>query len=310
MTAPPKTRRRWLQFSLRSVLILTAVLAVVLAWGNRVVTRYNARQRIEELPAKVEIEAGPAWIARWFGTGVGKYFDQVTVIDLTGCDDSSAPIDIDGRLLPNIGRQAALRKLNLGRMAQVDDRYLAAIAGLGQLEELILDETNVTDDGLRHLSNLRQLRKLSLYAAHRVSDPGLAHLAALNHLEVLDLSETQAADACGETLAQLGELRRLNLAHTPVGDAVAQRLRGLSQLEYLNLSGTKVTSQGLAHLTELIQLKELYLADTAVDDSGLNHLRRLPLRLLSLWGTAVTDKQRAEFLALDPQRSFETPTLP
>jgi hypothetical protein len=309
-SATPSRRRRWLQFSLRSVLVITALIAVALGWGNQLARRYDARQRIEQLPIKIEVEAGPAWITDRFGAGIGKYFDQLVSIDFTGCDDLSGPIDLDGLLLPNLNRQSALRKLNLGRLCEVDDRYLAAIGGLDQLEELILDETNVTDDGLRHLSGLRQLKTLSLFAANRVSDSGLEHLKALDRLEVLDLSEAEASDGCGEALAQLRTLRRLNLAHTAVGDAVLQHLQHLTRLKYLNLSGTKVTSQGLKHLAQLLELKELYLAGTSVDDAGLDHLRQLPLRLLSLANTAVTGQRRTDLIGLSPERSLESPTLP
>ncbi len=311
MPSASRPRRRWLQFSLRSALILTAVVAVGLAWGSRIMLRYDARQRIAELPVQMDIEAGPPWISRWFGAGLGKYFDQVTALDFSGCQDLSRLTEVNRRLLPDIGRQAGLRKLNLCGTLELDDGGLAAIAGLSELEELILDETSVTDDGLRHLASLSRLKKLSLYAAHGVTGGGFEHLAALGELEVLDLSATDAGDKVAEPLSRLPRLRWLNLADTLVGDAALEHLGGLSQLEYLNLSGTKITSAGLAHLANLVQLTDLYLANTRVDDRGLDRLERLPLRLLSVAQTAVSQQRQAELAGLSPELfPYSSPTSP
>ncbi len=302
----PRRRRRWLQFSLRSVLILTAVIAVALAWGNRVVTRYAARQRIEKLPVAAEVEAGPPWIGRWFGGEVGRHFDQVRVLDFSKWDDLSytpeaKPEDVVPMLLKDVGRQTGLRKLDLTNVYVVHDDGLASLGGLDELEELWLDGTNITDEGLRHLGGLTKLRKLSLYAASRVTGRGLSHLTALAQLEELDLAETACGDEAAESLHAFLRLRRLNLAFTPAGDACLAGLANLQQLEYLNLSGTKITSAGLAHVADLTRLTDLYLAHTQVDDSGLDHLGRLPLRLLSVAQTAVSQRRQAELTGLSPE---------
>jgi hypothetical protein len=307
-TARPP-RRRWLQFSLRSVLVLTAVLAVALAWGNRVVARYTARQRIEELPVKVEIEPGPPWVGGWFGGEVGKYFDQVRAVDCSTwdglSDTSQGKPERVVLLLKDLGRQTGLRKLDLSNVYAVDNDGLDALSSLSELEELSLDGANITDDGLRHLAGFTNLRKLSLYAAHGITGRGLSHLAALQQLKELDLAETECGDESAAALARLVGLRRLNLAFTPAGDACLAGVVSLDRLEHLNLSGTKITSAGLAHLADLPDLRELYAAHTGVDDGGLDHLRRLPLRLLSLAQTAVSEGRRAELSAIDPELSAE-----
>lgn len=309
-SASTPRRRRWLQFSLRSLLILTAVVAVVLAWGNRLVLRYDARQRIAELPVQIELQTGPAWIGRWFGAGAGKYFDQVAALDFSGCQDLSLS-DVNRRLLPDVGRQSGLRRLNLAGHFEVDDCGVEAIAGLSNLEELVLDETGGTDDGLRHLAGMSRLKKLSLYAAHGITGRGLEHLAGLERLEVLDLSATDLGDEAAEVLARLPRLRWLNLADTLVGDAALEHIGGLSQLEYLNLSGTKVTSAGMAHLAGLTHLTDLYVAHTQVDDSGLDRLAGLRLRLLSVAQTAVSQRRQTELARLNPDLFLgDLPTSP
>src|SRR5262245_15237209 len=158
----PRRRRRWLQFSLRTVLILTAVIAAASAWGNRIAARYAARQRIEKLPVAVEIEAGPPWIGRWFGGEIGRYFDQVRALDFSKWDDLSSTPEASlehavPTLLKDIGRQTGLRKLDLTNAYVLHDDGLVPLEGLDELEELSLGGTNVTDEGLRHLGGLTKL---------------------------------------------------------------------------------------------------------------------------------------------------------
>jgi Leucine-rich repeat (LRR) protein len=54
-----------------------------------------------------------------------------------------------------------------------------------------LSDTNVTDDGLKHLQGLTQLRTLDLSATN-VTDAGLKHLQGLTELQILDLNGTKA----------------------------------------------------------------------------------------------------------------------
>lgn len=75
----------------------------------------------------------------------------------------------------------------------VGDETLRIVARLDQLQELIADETAITDAGLVHLAGLSQLRLLHLGQTN-VTDDGLVHLLALP-LVLLDLSGTRVTDA-------------------------------------------------------------------------------------------------------------------
>jgi hypothetical protein len=72
---------------------------------------------------------------------------------------------------------------------------------LTHLEELVANETAITDIGLAHLSGLSKLRLLHL-SGTAVTDAGLVHLDALP-LEVIDLCGTRVTDA------GLGHLRAI-----------------------------------------------------------------------------------------------------
>jgi Leucine Rich repeat len=118
------------------------------------------------------------------------------------------------------------------RGPRVDDDTLRPIEGLGQVEELYLDNSGITDAGLARLRGLKHLKFLDLTGT-QVTDAGLVHLAGLRELYYLRLSGTRVTDA--------------GLAH----------LAGLRELRSLLLDGTRVTDAGLAHLANQDQLIKL-----------------------------------------------------
>lgn len=108
----------------------------------------------------------------------------------------------------------------------VSDRGLEAIARrLPQLKILGLSQTEITDEGLRHLSHLEDLYQITLYKT-KVTDAGLQHLGTLDRLAYLTLTDTEVSDE--------------GLRH----------LAGLERLRYVWARSTKVTEQGAAMLRE------------------------------------------------------------
>ena len=137
------------------------------------------------------------------------------------------------------------------------DQARARMAECNMLEltELYLYESEVSDAGLAHLSNLTNLTILQLYDTE-VSDAGLAHLSNLTNLTELDLSRTQVSDAGLAHLSGLTNLTRLKLSDTELSDAGLAHLSGLTNLTALYLPSS-ITDTGLSHLSTLTNLKYL-----------------------------------------------------
>jgi hypothetical protein len=133
----------------------------------------------------------------------------------------------------------------------VTDAGLKHLAGLKQLQLLVLSFTQVTDAGLKHLAGLKQLHGLYV-GSTKVTDAGLEHLAGLKQLRELDLGSTQVTDAGLKHLAGLKQLRGLYLDHTKVTDAGLNHLAGLKELQELHLRDTKVTGKGKADLKKAL----------------------------------------------------------
>ncbi|GBD35700.1 hypothetical protein HRbin36_00814 [bacterium HR36] len=188
----------------------------------------------------------------------------------------------------------------LGFRPKLGDADLVALAGLEGSLDLILTGTPISDRGLALLARMRttqrnnrallgEIWELSL-AYTKISDAGLTHLATLTSLRGLDLTRTAVTDAGLAHLAKLTNLRRLILARTQVKGAGLQHLRSLTALTELDLEGTAVNDEGLHQLPVLPQLRKLVLRASRITDTGLSRLKELPaLEELDITQTLISD---------------------
>jgi hypothetical protein len=101
---------------------------------------------------------------------------------------------------------------------------MSHLAG-AQLQNLLLDDTRITSEGLRHLAESTELRSLSLNNT-QITDDGLSHLAGLTRLGNLHLHGTPITDAGLEHLEAIASLRYLGLGENrAVTEAGMERLQ-------------------------------------------------------------------------------------
>jgi hypothetical protein len=173
----------------------------------------------------------------------------------------------------------------------VNDRDLEfvrrALLPMSNMEMLDLSETQISDDGLKHLAGLT-FRGIHLQRTN-VTDAGLAHLKGNPKLCWLHLNNTRVTDAGMIHVKEMPELGRLHLDGTQITDVGMAKLQGLRHIVWLSLANTRVTDAGLAYVKDM-PLYELKLGNTRVTDVGLEHLRdRKGLYRLELDNTLVTD---------------------
>ena len=111
-----------------------------------------------------------------------------------------------------------------------------------------------------------------------MSDAGLAHFKDCKNLTILGLDDTQVSDA--------------GLAH----------FKDCKNLTILDLAGTKVSDAGLAHFKDCKNLTHLHLDGTQVSDAGLAHFKGMPLRLLWIDDTGITDLTPLQGMPLEEIR--------
>ncbi len=207
-----KPKRRWLQFRVRTRLIVMLLACVGLGWvAIRLQRPRHQRMIVEEI-----IRLG----------GSVAYDYQL---------DSSGAYIYDGKPPgPNWLRElfgddffADVGFVKFGS-PQVRDADLGCLDRLTHLRRLYLGGTQVTDAGLEHLPGLTELRSLRL-SSTRVTDAGLKHLTGLTQLQHLDFQHTQVTGAGLAQLKWLTQLKTLNLGGHH--ETIEARDAGLSEVK-------------------------------------------------------------------------------
>ena len=203
MTGKPK--RRWYQYSLRSLFILTTLVAIACSWyANEMQQAAKRRAAIEE----IEKLGGEVW-----------YYDAKA---------TRAPGEPPRWLswLRRLHSEEHLGNATLVSLmdTKITDAGMANLQGLTNVEELFLAGTRITDAGLVHLEDLTNLEELEL-SGTQITDAGLMHLKGLIKLDTLFLEETQISDAGLVHLKSLTNLEGLELSNTQVTDEGVSKLK-------------------------------------------------------------------------------------
>lgn len=296
---PPIPRLRWFQFRLRTLFILTAIVAVglgtlTLKWRvqqQRAATLESLKSHLSE-GAYVWIRWSdvPWWSAEPRHVGFGARGDGLPAVP--GVNDQQL-----GQLIP---RLRTVESLSL-QASPVTHVGLAHLEGLPKLESLSIGGCTLGDAELEVLAGLTGLRQLSL-SYTGVTDSSLAHLRDLSTLEHLELIEFHNDRLTGVGLRQLihlPNLQRLDLGCPNRVDFWLAQLEGFPSLRELRLHAAGMTGEGLSHLSTLPKLQRLVLISAGSlgksDGIGLKHLAEAPnLKYLCLRWCEVNDRDLVE----------------
>jgi Leucine Rich repeat len=243
--APPKRKRRWFQFSLRTLLIFTLIAAIACAWlRSKIEQKRQERQTVEAIlksGGKVKYDyqiANPPATAPgldWLRSMLGEdFFSEVVSVDI----------------YHNFFEQLLWPK--------AADLQLKRIKDLSHLESLYLSRTNTTDSGLKNIKDLTKLKDLNLDDTD-ITDAGMTNLKGLVHVKSLSLALLKITDAGLANLEGMTELESLMLYKASgVTDAGLVHLKGLKQLKAVDLNGTSVTSAGIRDLRKALPNCEVF----------------------------------------------------
>jgi hypothetical protein len=141
---------------------------------------------------------------------------------------------------------AMLRELRELRLPSgITSRGLKDLAPLTKLQILTLEAASIDDEGMAVLASFPELRELDV-SQTQVTDEGVRHLAGLGRLEVLNLADLPGITSrSARVLATMKSLRELTLINTGIDDTVVMWLSRLDGLRALELLDCNVTSDGL-----------------------------------------------------------------
>lgn len=330
---------RWRSFSLRSLLLVIVVLAVILGrWTNSAIEQrkavatirdHYAHNRCEydyELQHYVEFSAfskptePDSWVPKSIREMLGRdYFHNIDSVVFGEGRDPRPSFEQDRQAWKALSGIWNLRQLT--SYIEPVDEDIEQISRLRNLKWIDLQTTpQLTDDALRSLGRLKQLERLTLSGGHYTAG-GFKHLTGLRDLKHLGLfswhtshpraeplvtwlKSERAIEVTDEDLAQIGKLtglEGLRLASTRLTDAGLAHLSALTNLKTLELGATNITAAGFEHLSNLQNLEQVKLYCPRLSDDGLRTIAKWrQLRLLELYRTTI-DGSGFEHLAPDSE---------
>lgn len=242
--------QRRLRFSLRVLLVLVAVVAILLAIGGK--RMLDARKQ-RQLITLIQSYGGENHHDLNFKNG------QERTIRFPNMEFS-----------PTLPGPDWLR-------TRIGDEFFVGVA------EAFFDKPSyrILDDAM-FLEFANSVRSQDLprprglvFADLPISDAGLEGLSAFPNLTSLHiLNCLNVTDEGLERIVSLSKLRRLDLRGSAITDRGLARLSNLKELRELSLRHTAITDDGLSHLGELTNLEWLSLSNTSVTNDAINDLRK------------------------------------
>jgi Leucine-rich repeat (LRR) protein len=208
---PTSTKRTFrLQFSLRTFLILVAVIGIGLGWLGMIAREAERQQKVVgelEKLAGIEFSEPSIWVPALFDTG---YLDRIKGLDISTTEVSDV---------------SALGELkNLERLVLYDTQVsdVSALGELKNLEVLVISGTQVSD-----VSPLKELKNLQRLDADRTQVSDVSALGELKNLKALNLHSTPLRDV--SALEKLKNLEVLVISGTQVSDEDVAKLKRINK---------------------------------------------------------------------------------
>jgi formylglycine-generating enzyme required for sulfatase activity len=210
-TPPPRSKLRWYQYSLKSLLVFTTIVGLVMGlvvvpvhWARQ---QWGAIQALRDLGWVVTCDptpSGPAWARKVFGD---EMFHNAVAVD-------SPPGTSDDEVM-NLSHMPELERAYISG-EKVTDAGVRRLAGFPRLKTVCLSGTSVGDEGARQLERLENLEQLYLTET-RVTDAGVKELEEmLPGCKVWRLEETTNSIGMRFVLIPAGEF----MMGSPVDDQV------------------------------------------------------------------------------------------
>jgi Leucine-rich repeat (LRR) protein len=128
---------------------------------------------------------------------------------------------------------------------------------LTKLKWVNLEDTKITDTGLKEVAKLVKFTELDLDRTN-ITDVGLKEIVGMKNLVDLDLFGTQITDAGLKELAKKGNLTWLGLVKTGISDKGLKEMANLKNLTYLDARGCpQITAAQIAELRKALPKCEI-----------------------------------------------------
>jgi hypothetical protein len=287
-------KRRWLQYSLRTLFLLTLVVSLAASWvGVQLQRARRQEQALEVLRAlgvHVGVRKSPKRIDRLFGIEQvvpalylvleNPTAEQLATLSTVSCEPVERELrvfltmtDPDFRSLPRIPGRCSLFL-----RGAIDDAWLQEVSrhenvtGLHVRAYDVSRSFLITDEGVSYLTRLPHLEWLSINGLEWLSTDGTVHHGIVN-----------IGDEGCRHVSRIRSLRHLRIivsrGYPGISDAGLKSISTLPNLEELHLSRfSRITERGLDCMKDLKHLRQLGLGAPPVTFTPKD-LQRLKERL-------------------------------
>jgi len=195
------------------------------------------------------------------------------------------PVDIE--LYDGANRLKGKGGLNVN----VNDAWLAKLAGLTTVTTLNIANCDVHRAGLQHVATMTGLQVLNLTLTPTV-DADLEPLVALKELQSISLASTECTGEAFAKLKGLTKLNNLNMHHTPVNDAGLAAVAGVGDLERLWVAHGHFTDAAGPSFASHKNLHRLGIGSKESGSTGaiVAYLKDLPLVELELFDNQSSEE--------------------
>lgn len=169
------------------------------------------------------------------------------------------------------------------------------------LKTLAINETNILDSALIHVSKISGLEKLYLHSASNITDQGLAYLEGMKKLNTVHVMSHHITNKGVKSLSKIKSIESLAVMRAMlVTDDCIPSLCSLPSLNTLMLNYTGVTGKGIIELAQCKkELVHLEISGLPFTDASLDALKTMPhLRVLHMEDTEISDKDLPRLAAL------------
>jgi Leucine-rich repeat (LRR) protein len=221
--------------------------------------------------------------------------------------------DLDGSFVKNEAGQIV--ELDLAS-TWITDADLAKVASLTELRKINLAHAKINDIAFQYLKPLKHVTWLNCFYCEYLTDGAIAYLKEWENLEYLNVRGSEVTSRMFEHIANMKNLRVLDVGFSRVNDNDFEHLASLEKLEELHIGGNKMNGLALPLLRMLPSLKHLDVNGSQRTDSGrwgltlsdvnIDNLTALThLETLNMGGAQVTDAGMNQIEALTNLRALD-----
>ena len=199
-------KRRWLTLSIRSLILLMIVSAIVIAViANRDHKIRSAVWKIQPYGGHVSWnENGPAFLTKMIGRDVFATPEEIVFIDEPLPDEALELLK---------GLEGAER-ITIAQNETFTGQGLQHLAKFRNLKRLYVYDVPVTDEGLRHLPELKSLEELMLYAT-KLTAESFPELAKHGHASTVAVGSGNFGQDDLEKLNQILPDSKVTISRQP-----------------------------------------------------------------------------------------------